>query len=186
MGAHDQRRSGNCAQTKQARDRSESCTNTATEAHKDPVLADRHLCYICAAVPRWTCRPPVCNNPCAPANAGRPAVAAPARTGRCRGASSARSPAMLALAATAQRPRRPPPSSGENPEAGNRYDQGPTRRLFAGSAHTRLGAQGECSGGGSGLAPAATAALRPNSVASRSPLQLQRPSPDTIPESIQK
>ena len=93
---------------------------------------------------------PVCNNPCAPSNAGRPAVAAPARTGRCRGASSARSPAMLALAATAQRPRRPPPSSGENPEAGSRYDQGPTRRLFAGSAHTRLGAQGECSGGGSG------------------------------------
>ena len=36
------------------------------------------------------------------------------------------------------------------------------------------------------LTAAQAAALRPNSVASRSPLQLQRPSPVPIPESIQK
>ena len=117
---------------------------------KDPECADRHLCYARSGHVGRAARPSAI--PERQPQAGRPVVAVPARSGHCRGASSARSPAVLALAAIAQRPRPPPPSSGENPEAGNRNDQAPvpTRRLFAGSAHTGLGAQGECSGGGSG------------------------------------
>ena len=126
MGAHDQRRSGNCAQAKHARDRSENYTDTATEAHKDPVRADRHLCYAQRSRGGRAARPSA-TTPVRQPHAGRLAVAAPARSGRCRGASCARSPAMLALAAIAQRPRPPPPSSGENPEAGNRNDQAPDK-----------------------------------------------------------
>ena len=151
MGAHDQRRSGNCAQAKQARDRSESCTNTATEAHKDPVLADRHLCYICAAVPRWTCRPPRLQQPlCAiqcwqtGGRGARPNWPLPRR--------------QLCMHVVLQCSRSQLPRSGHDDRR-----RAPARILKQGTgtirarqggclqgAHTRLGAQGECSGGGSG------------------------------------
>ena len=93
---------------------------------KDPECADRHqLCYARSGHVGRAARPSAI--PERQPQAGRPVVAVPARSGHCRGASSARSPAVLALAAIAQRPRPPPPSSGENPEAGNRNDQAPDK-----------------------------------------------------------
>ena len=195
MGAHDQRRSGNCAQAKHARDRSENCTDTATEAHKDPVRADRHLCYAQRSRGGRAARPSA-TTPVRQPHAGRLAVAAPARSGRCRGASCAVHVALLCS-------RSQPSRSGHDHRR-----RAPARILKQGTGtirrpcrqggclqgvHTRVwghresalavapGDQLTCS-----LTAAQAAALRPNSVASRSPLQLQRPSPVTIPESIQK
>ena len=112
-------------------------------------ISDRHLCYAQRSRGGRAARPSA-TTPVRQPHAGRLAVAAPAQSGRCRGASCARSPAMLALAAIAQRPRPPPPSSGENPEAGNRNDQAPDKEALCRECTHGLGAQGECSGGGSG------------------------------------
>ena len=192
MGAHDQRRSGNCAQAKHTRDRSENCTDTATEAHKDPVRADRHLCYAQRSRGGRAARPSA-TTPVRQPHAGRLA-----RSRRPPDLAAAAAPAVhVALLCSRSQPSRSGHDHRRRAPArilkqGTGTIRRPTRRLFVGSAHTVWGhresalavAPGDqltCS-----LTAAQAAALRPNSVASRSPLQLQRPSPVTIPESIQK
>ena len=96
---------------------------------------------------------------------------------------------MLALAAIAQRPRPPPPSSGENPVAGKRNDlKRPTRRLFAGGAHTGLGARGEGPCGVSGCAAHLCVGRRPGSRSAaevgRIEVALAAPAPLSAPRLI--
>ena len=155
---------------------------------KDPECADRHqLCYARSGHVGRAARPSAI--PERQPQAGRPVVAVPARSGHCRGASSARSPAVLALAAIAQRPRPPPPSSGENPVAGKRNDlKRPTRRLFAGGAHTGLNARGEGPCGVSGCAAHLCVGRRPGSRSAaevgRIEVALAAPAPLSAPRLI--
>ena len=75
------------------------------DRHTDPVRADAtSALHVRAQRSRRTVCSPVCNTCVRQPHAGRSAVAAPVRSGRCRGSGSARSPAVLAAArATAER-----------------------------------------------------------------------------------
>ena len=136
--------------------------------------------------------------------AARPSATTPVRQPMLADRRSRRPPELAAAAAPAlhvvlQCSRSQLPRSGHDDRR-----RAPARILKQGTGTIR-GRQGGCLQGAHtrvwghresapAVAPAATcsltaaqaAALRPNSVASRSPLQLQRPSPDTIPESIEK
>ena len=75
------------------------------DRHTDPVRADAtSALHVRAQRSRRIVCSPVCNTCVRQPHAGRSAVAAPVRSGRCRDSGSARSPAVLAVArATAER-----------------------------------------------------------------------------------
>ena len=98
----------------------------------------------------------------------------------------------MALPAATLLPAPLPRSSDDIPGA-EQEQLGAAARDSAQAVHARARGHGEGAKAAApaaqltcGLSAAQAAALRPNTVASRSPLQLQRLSPDTIPESIQK
>ena len=99
---------------------------------------------------------------------------------------------VVALPAATLLPAPLPRSSDDIPGA-EQEQLGAAARGSAQAVHARARGHGEGAKAADpaaqltcGLSAAQAAALRPNTVASRSPLQLQRLSPDTIPESIQK